>query len=225
MGGVFGKKKDGDGGNKSNHNDMEITAHDRAVLDLKNQRDKLGRQKKKMAANMDRLQGMAMELVRSKQKTKALLVLKKKKVIVSNMEKIESMLDNVQELVDSLEFAARQAEVFDSLRTGADALKDINAQMDIDEVERIMDDTQEAIEYQNELSNALAGILQPGEEEDLEAELDALILDEAADMPSVPVAEPGADGIEEYSYDSDVGVVPARSSAARSSGRVAMEAS
>ena len=151
---------------------------------------------------------MAKELIRAEQRGKALLVLKKKKAISTQIERLEGMQENVQNLVDSLEFASVQQEVFAALRTGADDLKAINATMSIDEVEQIMDDTQEAVDYQNELADTLAGTLGVEYEDDLEAELDALLEEEATDiagqLPDAPNTDLVASDPESVSSDEPV---------------------
>lgn len=42
-----------------------------------------------------------------------------------------------------------QAEVFDALKEGNETLKEINSQISIDDVEKLMDETSEAVAYQN----------------------------------------------------------------------------
>lgn len=54
---------------------------------------------------------------------------------------------NVQ--VNAIEFAAMERDVFERLKEGKDMLEEINREMSVDEVDRLMEDTREAIEYQN----------------------------------------------------------------------------
>lgn len=51
--------------------------------------------------------------------------------------------------IDSIEFAQLEQAVFNGLRAGNEVLKELHAQLDIDEINQLMDDTQEAIQYQN----------------------------------------------------------------------------
>lgn len=84
-----------------------------------------------------------------KKRNRALLCLKKKKYQTGLLAKAEGMLENVQELIDSIDFASMQADVFARLKEGAGVLKEINSQMSIEEVEDLMLDTEEAIAYQD----------------------------------------------------------------------------
>lgn len=51
--------------------------------------------------------------------------------------------------IDSIEFAQMEQKVFEGLKAGNDVLKAIHSEMTIEDVENLMLDTQEAIEYQN----------------------------------------------------------------------------
>lgn len=51
--------------------------------------------------------------------------------------------------IDSIEFAQIEQKVFQGLQQGNEVLKDLQGQMSIEDVENLMLDTQEAIEYQN----------------------------------------------------------------------------
>merc|ERR1712063_230565 len=83
-------------------------------------------------------------------------------------------LDNIQEMVDSIQFAQMEVKVFNSLKQGASTLKELHAQIDLGELEDIMTDTAEAIEKQKEIDAMLSGCLS----EDLEAR----VLDELAQL-------------------------------------------
>ena len=106
-----------------------------------------------------------------------------------------------------LEFAQVQAKVVSSLRQGTDALKKMNELMKLEDIETLMEDSREAIEYQKvrfelegfglskflvqEVSNLLAGGLSDADEEDVEAELEDLIRnDDLHNLPDVPQHQP-----------------------------------
>ena len=67
MGGLFGKSK------------PDVTAHDRAVLDLKVQRDRLTSSRKKIEGIIEKETQMAVTLAKQGQRDKALRFLKRKK--------------------------------------------------------------------------------------------------------------------------------------------------
>ena len=51
--------------------------------------------------------------------------------------------------IDSIEFAQLEQKVFEGLKAGNEVLKEIQAQMSVEEIDELMLDTQEAIAKQN----------------------------------------------------------------------------
>lgn len=89
-----------------------------------------------------------------------------------------------------MEWEKAQVQVVEALRQGKDALNALNEQMPLDEVEALMEETQEAIAYQEEVSNMLAGAFSEKDETDLDAEYENLVASEiAASLPEVPQGE------------------------------------
>ncbi len=76
------------------------------------------------------------------------MLLKKKKYQEKLLEQSEQHLTKVESLISDLEFAQVEVEVLAGLKKGNDALKKLNALMQIDDVEKILSDAEEAQEYQ-----------------------------------------------------------------------------
>eukprot|EP01116_Phalansterium_solitarium_P015546 TRINITY_DN3440_c0_g1_i1.p1 TRINITY_DN3440_c0_g1~~TRINITY_DN3440_c0_g1_i1.p1 ORF type:complete len:267 (+),score=120.06 TRINITY_DN3440_c0_g1_i1:210-1010(+) len=178
-----------------------VTQHDKAVLDLKVQRDKLKVYQKKCEAVIAREVELARQLLADGKRKQALLCLRKKRYQEQLIDKTATQLNNLQEMVDAVEFAQLEAKVFEGLKQGNAVLKEIQSQMSIEEVENLMLDTQEAVDYQNQVSTILAGQLTDLDEEAVEAEYEALRLQmEPAVAPAAKVsrhpkavAEPSAE--------------------------------
>jgi charged multivesicular body protein 6 len=81
---------------------------------------------------------------------------------------------NITSKIDSIEFAQIEQKVIDGLKQGNDVLKELHAQMSLEDIDNLMLDTQEAIERQNQIEEALSGVLSSADEEDIMAELEAL---------------------------------------------------
>lgn len=79
--------------------EKEPSKHDKAVWDLKVQRDKLVQYKKKLNLVIEKEISVAQELLKQKKKEKAKLALQKKKYQESMLEKAELQLDNIKKLV------------------------------------------------------------------------------------------------------------------------------
>ena len=133
---------------------------------------------------------------------RAKLILRKKKYQENLLATTDKELEVMEKLTNDLEFAQVQQQVIDGLQVGNEALKKIHEILTIDEVERIMDETREGIEKQEEIDAILAaGVLSPEDEDSVAAELEELVastlpaIDEDIDdkLPEVPSEEPAAE--------------------------------
>merc|ERR1719474_1320121 len=82
----------------------------------------------------------------------------------------ENKLLTIEQLLSQLDEAELTAETMNAMKQGTEALKALNEEMSLEDVERIMDDTKEAIEYQREIDEALSGKLCAEDEEEVELE-------------------------------------------------------
>lgn len=131
-------------------------------------------------------------------------VLRKKKFQEQQLAKCEANLNNIQEMIDSIEFAQLQKKVFDSLKVGNETLTSLNNEMSVEDIEALMDESDEALAVQREIEEAIAGSLTDTDNEELESELNDLEVnmmeEKTLEMPSVPVQAPQkaeAEGEEE----------------------------
>nr|CAG8445912.1 9622_t:CDS:2 [Entrophospora candida]CAG8451512.1 997_t:CDS:2 [Entrophospora candida] len=132
-------------GNKS----TKITTQDRAILDLKVQRDKLKQYQKKIKVVADKETEIAKKALSQGNKRTALLALRKKKYQQQLLEKTDTQLFNLEELTQSIEFALVEKDVFAGLEKGNSILKEIHKEISIEKVEKLMEETEDAISYQN----------------------------------------------------------------------------
>lgn len=175
MGNIFGKKKR-----------SRVTEQDRAVLQLKQQRDKLKQYQKKVTLQMEKERQLAKQLLKDGKKEKALLLLKKKRFQEQLLDKTENQISNLERMVQDLEFAQIEMKVIEGLKVGNDCLKKMHEVLSIEEVERIMDETHDAIEYQKQIDDVLAGSLTQEDEDAVLAELEAITQGEDVELPEVP---------------------------------------
>lgn len=138
-------------------------------------------------------------------KERAKLALQKKKFQENIIIKTEAKLLNIEELVNSVEFAKVQAEVFHALKEGKKALEDINKQMSIDEVEKLMEDTAEAIAYQEEISKLLGTELTVEDNDAVLEELENIENAEVNELKEqMPAVKANSPKIEEPVEEGDV---------------------
>ncbi|CAO3648816.1 unnamed protein product [Cunninghamella blakesleeana] len=165
----------------------KITSQDQAILNLKIQRDKLKQYQKKINLVIEKEIEAAKKALLEENKKKALLALKKKKYQEQLLEKSEQQLLNLEELTQSIEYAVVEKQVLDGLKNGNDVLKEIHKEMSLEDVERLMDDTADAIAYQNQIDEILSEQLTAEDEDEILNELNQLQLEEMeANLPSVP---------------------------------------
>jgi charged multivesicular body protein 6 len=153
----------------------DLSQKDRAILELKRQRDRLRKAKEKMQITMNRETEIAKELYRKGEKKLAILALKKKKYQESMLSNTYNQLENIEKMISSIHEAEQNAKVFEALKVGKDALEHINSQMNVDEIEQLMADTQEAIAYQNEITQILGAALSEEDNQAVEKEYDMLM--------------------------------------------------
>ncbi|KAL2160045.1 hypothetical protein VTH06DRAFT_1700 [Thermothelomyces fergusii] len=170
-----------------------ITAQDQAILDLKTQRDKLHQYQRRIAHLTERETQAARQLLARGDRPRALLALRRKKFQESLLAKTDAQLEQLEKLTASVEFALIQKDVFFGLQQGTKVLKEIQAEMGgIENVEKLMGETAEAIAYQQEVSEIIGGRISVQEEEEVEDELAALEAEVARKeetvqrLPSVP---------------------------------------
>ncbi|XP_039357979.1 charged multivesicular body protein 6 [Mauremys reevesii] len=186
MGNLFGRKRR-----------SRITEQDKAVLQLKQQRDKLKQYQKRITLNLERERSVAWQLLRDGKKEKAKLLLKKKRYQEQLLDKTEKQISNLERMVQDIEFTQIEMKVIEGLKIGNECLNKMHEVMSIEEVERIIDETQDAVEYQRQIDEMLAGSFTEEDEDAILEELNA-ITQEQLELPEVPT-EPLPEMIPEAS--------------------------
>ncbi|KJA25756.1 hypothetical protein HYPSUDRAFT_64483 [Hypholoma sublateritium FD-334 SS-4] len=173
----------------------KITAQDKAILDLKLQRDKLKQYQKKIHAVLDREHAIAKSQIAAGQKDRALIALRRRKYQQTLLTKTDQQLENLEQLVSTIEFSLVEVSVVHGLKQGNEVLKEIHKEMNLESVEKLLEETAEAREYQREISDMLANTLTLDDEDAVQNEL--LALEEAEkeihpeiSLPSVPEQQP-----------------------------------
>lgn len=174
MGNLFGRKKQ-----------SRVTEQDRAILQLKQQRDKLRQYQKRVTQQLERERALARQLLRDGRKERAKLLLKKKRYREQLLDRTENQISSLEAMVQSIEFTQIEMKVMEGLQVGNECLNKMHQVMSIEEVERILDETQEAVEYQRQIDELLAGNFTQEDEDAILEELNA-ITQEQMELPEVP---------------------------------------
>ncbi|KAJ5138036.1 Snf7 [Penicillium atrosanguineum] len=167
---------------------QKISSQDRAILDLKNQRDKIKQYQVRITVLTDRETEIARQCLARNDRRRALLALRRKKYQETLLDKTNSQLLQLEQLTSQVEFALVQKDVMYGLQQGTQVLQTINREMGgIEGVERLMGENEEARAYQEEVSRMLEGNLSNQDEDEVEDELEALRLEVAPKVPQQPV--------------------------------------
>ncbi|KAI1287217.1 charged multivesicular body protein 6 [Xylaria venustula] len=175
------------------NSNSRVTAQDKAILDLKLQRDKLHQYQRRIVLLTDKETDVARQMLAAGDKKRALLALRRKKYQEQLLAKTDAQLAQLEQLTHNVEFALIQKDVVFGLQQGTRVLKEIHAEMGgIEHVEKLMGETADAIAYQKEISDMLGGRITNQEEDEVEDELAALEreINGPGPLPAVPATKP-----------------------------------
>lgn len=172
----------------------KISAQDRAILDMKNQRDKLHQYQKRITVITTRETDIARECLAAGKKPQALLALRRKKYQETLLARTDAQLQQLEQLTNDVEFALVQKDVVFGLQQGTSVLKEIHKEMGgLEGVEMILGESAEAREYQEEVSEMLGNKMSNHDEDEVEDELEAMErqINGPVTVPSLPDAPQG----------------------------------
>jgi charged multivesicular body protein 4 len=139
--------------------------------------------------------------LQKKDKKKAMVCLKKKKLYDAEIEKLGATRVNLETQIMAIENGMVTMSAMEAMKIGATAMKRLNNHMKIEDVDEFMQDIQEQFQLAEEISNAIATPLGgPFDEDDLLAELEELTAEDDLEkeilgpvplsLPKVPTKEP-----------------------------------
>lgn len=148
-----------------------VTPQDKAILQLKQQRDKIKIYQKRAESELAKSKELALQLAEKNLKERALVVLRRKKFIEDIINRTDKQLETLEQLVLDIEYNQIQVSVVEGLKVGAEALKQLNSMFAVEDIQQIMDDTADASAKQEEISNLLHQSSERYDEDDLLKEL------------------------------------------------------
>lgn len=118
--------------------------------------------------------------------------LKRKKGYETNLMKIENQIDTLETQLTSIEGANLNLETMKAMKQGAQAMKQIHGEYDVDKVETTMDDIREQVELADEISDAISRPVGTEfvDEDELDEELAMLQEEEQQEKKQKVVSKP-----------------------------------
>jgi Snf7 len=179
MGGAFSSSTTAKNSKSTNRAmaQSQITDVDRAILDLKNARDRLTKYNASLETSIEKLVQRAKAAKEANRTQTALGLLRLKKYKQAQVESCQTQLLNVHQLIATIDSQQRNADIVQSMKAGKDALAKLHAETTVDDVLNLMDAIQEEHALEQEYTDIINGAvpsLTADQEEAVELELAAL---------------------------------------------------
>ena len=154
----------------------------------------------KLDKDSEKLTEQAKQLIRAQQKNRALLVIKLRRFKEAEANKVDGELMTVLEMIETVEWEHANMEVLRALKAGTASLNKLHEEMSLDDVSDLLDETNEAIEMENQINEMLAEQMNIGNDEELERELAELmgetVTSAAAKSTAPAAAKPAAAALD-----------------------------
>ena len=134
---------------------IEITSIDRAILDLKNTRDKLQRYRTRLLMEDEKLM-MKVKQAKVQNKTSyALQLLKLHHYKMQQYENCNTQLINILQMVQTIDSTQNDIHIITALQKGKDTLQQLQNEISIDHLMELMDEISEQHETEQEIANII----------------------------------------------------------------------
>lgn len=173
MGG-FNSKPKKTNSNSASASANQITSIDRAVLDLKNSRDRLRRYQAQLDKDQHKLLLRAHECKTANKQSAALNILKLRQYKLREANNVDNLLLKVHEMINAIGTKLDEAVILDALRQGTSALKQLHEERSVDDILDIMEEMQDEVDIENEVCEVLGASIGDFDDAEMEAELDLL---------------------------------------------------
>ncbi|KAG0315935.1 hypothetical protein BGZ99_007167 [Dissophora globulifera] len=146
-------------------------------------------------------------------KAKAMRILKERKLYESQREQLQQQSFNMEQAAFTTENLKNVMTTVDAMKTANQTMKQQYKKVNLDKIEQMQEEMEDIMEQANEIQETLGrsyGVPDDIDEEDLEAELDALgdelyeeeepsyLEDETLDLPTAETAEPQTERLDEF---------------------------
>ena len=134
---------------------VEITSIDRAILDLKNARDKLQRYRTRLFIEDEKLMIKVKQAKAQNKIPYALQLLKLHHYKMQQYDQCNDQLINIMQMVQTIDSKQNDVQIITALKAGKDTLQQLHNEISIDHLVELMDEISEQHETEQEISNIL----------------------------------------------------------------------
>lgn len=152
----------------------KITAQDKAIFQLKQQRDKLKQYQKRMSTIIDKQTELAKKAIVNNQPDRAKFYLRSKKQQESMINTTFDQLTNLEQIIGTIEFKLIEKDVIYGLQQGNQVLQKLNNEMKVEKIESIIDQLEDEklkVDEVTELLGSVGPQLNRLEENEVDQEL------------------------------------------------------
>ena len=171
---------------------VKLDETENAILQCKLCRDKIKQYIQRLEKRQNTCQEKAKQLLRSKERDRAKVYLRQKKLHQEQIKTSEGQLEMIETQIKQIESAKNLQECMECLKQGNEVLKKMQNTIKIEEWEKVKDDMDELKEKDQEISNYFKeyGINEAECDNEVNKELDKLINEiqggDKIDLPNVP---------------------------------------
>lgn len=152
----------------------KITAQDKAIFQLKRQRDNLKQYQRKLNVVIERQTRLAKQALKDGKPERAKVYLRLKKQQQSVISTTYDQLGNLENLIGTIEFKLIEKDVVYGLSQGNEVLKRLNNEMSVEKIDKVLDDLEDEKLRVDEVSDLLGSGLSYSQETEVDEELEAL---------------------------------------------------
>ena len=186
----------------SNHNQVQLSQTEKAILDCKSCRDKIKRYIKSLEQKSENSMTKVRELLQKKQRDRAKFYLKQSKLFSEQTKVADGQLEMINQQISNIESTTNMAECAAVLTNGNKVLKQLQNEVNIEHWENIRDDLDELKERDDEIKEFFKekGIEQEELDEQCDDEINKLLEEihgNDIDLPQVPKEKIPEDTVKE----------------------------
>lgn len=154
MGGLFSncdKKKE-----KEEKQSSRVDEADQLRIDLQSRKRQVNDYVKRMNEKITSCQKQAQAYLKTKNKSRAIMALKLKKIYNAEIDKAQGMVNMLERSIMDLDSTQINSQVYEVLKDGNKMIKELQAKVSIEDLEQIKEDSEEAAALNKEISDFMS---------------------------------------------------------------------